>query len=215
MNGLAEARLRLLPSEGVRPRPSRLPRLWARRWRSPREDGCEPAVSVFVTPRAYVRFSAHAGSDLDQEVGGALVGSWRQDRTTGDHFVIVEAVLRARFTRQGSAHVTFTQDTLVDLHDEMDRQHPGRLFVGWYHTHPRMGIFLSGYDTWLHEHFFPEPWQVALVMDPLTPEGGFFVRRKDGSLDPRRYLGFYELLRRRSESVVHWRNLSPVEESGE
>ena len=111
--------------------------------------------------------------------------------------------------------MTFTQDTLLDLHEEMEQQHPGKLFVGWYHTHPGLGVFLSGYDTWLHEHFFPELWQVALVMDPHSPEGGFFVRDKGGGLDPRRYFGFYELLRRRGESVVHWRNLVPVGESGE
>jgi proteasome lid subunit RPN8/RPN11 len=157
---------------------------------------------------------AHAGSDLEQEVGGALLGTWREDRATGRRFVIVEAILRGRFTRQGRAHVTFTQDTLVDLHDEMDERYPGKLFVGWYHTHPGLGVFLSGYDTWLHEHFFPEPWQVALVMDPVLPEGGFFVREKDGTFDPRRYVGFYELIRRRGMSVVRWRNLSPPDESG-
>jgi hypothetical protein len=79
--------------------------------------------------------------------------------------------------------------------------------VGWYHTHPRMGIFLSGYDTWLHDHFFPHPWQVALVVEPHTGAGGFFVRNKENKLDPRKYYGFHELQNRRLESVVNWQNL--------
>ena len=71
-----------------------------------------------------------------------------------------------------------------------------------------MGVFLSGYDLWLHEHFFPAPWQVALVVEPRAGEGGFFVRQRDGTLDPRAYRGFYELLRHGRESVMRWTNLS-------
>jgi proteasome lid subunit RPN8/RPN11 len=210
-----EARIRLLPGEGQWPRPSHSPTAWSRRWLSPWEhDDEDAAVSVFVTPRAYVRLCAHAGSDLEQEVGGGLVGTWRRDRHDGREFVIVDGILRARHTRQGHAHVTFTQDSLVALNDELERRYPGKRLVGWYHTHPRLGVFLSSLDTWLHEHFFPELWQVALVIDPHSLEAGFFVRREDGTLDPRRYLGFHELLRNGRESVVQWRNLQPADGVG-
>ncbi len=190
-----------------------MPLARARLWRAPFEDGCRPAVLLFVTAKAYLRLSAHAGSDLENEVGGALVGTWRVDRRSGVPFVVVEGVLRAPHTRHGRAHLTFTQDSQVALHEALETHYPGKTFVGWYHTHPRMGVFLSGYDLWLHEHFFPEPWQVALVMDPWAVEGGFFVRQQDGWLDPRRYFGFLELPRRRGGSVVHWRNMvqAPVE----
>jgi proteasome lid subunit RPN8/RPN11 len=205
---VTEARVRLLVSDGLAARPSRLPLAWARRWRSATEADACPAVNVFVNRRALVRVGAHAGSDLEQEVGGALVGTWRRERGTGREFVMVDSALRARHTRQGNSHVTFTQDTLVSLHEELEERYPGKLFVGWYHTHPKFGVFLSGYDAWLHEHFFPEPWQVALVVDPQAQEGGFFVWGQDGHLDPRGYVGFYELLPHRRDSVVVWRNLS-------
>ena len=46
-----------------------------------------------------------------------------------------------------------------------------------------MGIFLSSWDTWLHSHFFPEAWQVALVIEPYSKSGGFFIQQPDGALD--------------------------------
>jgi len=207
---MSESHIHLLPSEEPASHCSRIPTPRARRWRSPLEsDEQKPVVSVFVTPRAYVRFCAHAGSDLDHEVGGVLVGERYADETTEEPFIMVEAVLPARHTRQGSAYLTFTQDSLVALNDELEERYPGKEMVGWYHTHPRMGVFLSGYDTWLHEYFFPAPWQVALVIEPHSVTGGFFVRKADGSLDPRRYAGFYELIEDDAQSVVHWRNLEP------
>ena len=206
-----ETRIRLLPEDAAPPAPARLPTGQARRWRSPFEpDGgrTKAAVMIFVTPRAYVRVCAHAGSDLAQEVGGALVGLRRLDRQTGAPFVVVEAAVPARHTRHGPSYLTFTQDSLVAIHDDLDRRHPGRDIVGWYHTHPGMGVFLSGYDLWLHEHFFPAAWQVALVVEPRAGEGGFFVRTDDGELDPHAYRGFYELLRNGRESVMRWTNLA-------
>jgi hypothetical protein len=91
-----------------------------------------------------------------------------------------------------SVYLTFTQDSLVDIHDQIDANYKGQKIVGWYHTHPSMGIFLSHYDTWLHRNFFPEPWQVALVVEPVSATAGFFIRQKQGVLDPTRYFGFYE-----------------------
>jgi proteasome lid subunit RPN8/RPN11 len=57
--------------------------------------------------------------------------------------------------------------------------------VGWYHSHTRSEVFLSEGDLALHKRFFPEPWQVALVMKPHTFQPariGFFFRQADGSM---------------------------------
>ncbi len=178
------------------------------RWYSHHEEpDFTPQIPVFVAKPAYLRLEDHSASDLESEVGGILVGTWSLDAEHRQEFIVIEAALPARFTRQGSVYLTFTQDSLVDLHAEMDEHYPDRQIVGWYHTHPGMGVFLSSYDAWLHRHFFPEPWQVALVIDPLSPAGGFFIRQADGMLDPGRYFGFHELDGNSGESFVHWNNL--------
>jgi proteasome lid subunit RPN8/RPN11 len=202
------ARIRLLPEEPTSPPVGRMPIDRSVRWRSLFEgQEAEAAVRVFLAPRAYVRVCAHAGSDLEHEVGGALAGVWRVDREGGEAFVVVEAALPARHTRFGRSYLTFTHDSLVGIHEDLERRLPGREIVGWYHTHPGMGVFLSGYDQWLHEHFFPAVWQVALVVEPRSSEGGFFLRTADGRLDARAYVGFHELLRNGRESVMRWTNL--------
>lgn len=91
----------------------------------------------------------------------------------------------------------------------MEKRFPDKELVGWYHTHPKMGVFMSDYDTWLHSNFFPLDYQVALVIEPYSLNGGFFIRQSDGTLDPRLYFGFHELHNQNNRSVVHWRNLLP------
>jgi hypothetical protein len=76
-----------------------------------------------------------------------------------------------------------------------------------------MGIFLSHYDTFLHNNFFPEPWQVALVVEPHKSLGGFFIRGTDGSLSPTRYSGCYEMNGNLGRNMVEWNNLQSAEEN--
>lgn len=205
---MATARIRVAPSTNPGPHQASIPVELARRWFSPFEGpGFRPRLAVFVTQAAYGQAVSHAASEGDQEVGGLLAGNWCMDADGARQYILVETALPARFTRQGKVFLTFTQDSLVDLHAEMEERFPDRQIVGWYHTHPGMGVFLSHYDTWLHANFFPEPWQVALVIEPHSDIGGFFVRQENGELDPGRYFGFYEMDGEAAGSVVHWQNM--------
>jgi len=206
--------IRLSPNDTPEPKTASIPEQ-AIRWRSQYEvAGYIAPVSIYVTAKAFIRFCAHAGSDLQNEVGGWLVGKWRADEESGQEFLIVHSVLPALYTRHGSAYLTFTQDSQVAMHAMMEERYPESELVGWYHTHPRMGVFLSSYDTWLHGNFFPHPWQVALVIEPVSATAGFFIPDQEGVLDNRRYYGFHELYNGRKSSVVHWTNLHPDEKKG-
>lgn len=201
--------IRLAPAEVPTPRYGHVPYQRARCWRSPHDghlSGSE--LAVFVTQGVYVNVCAHAASDLDHEVGGWLIGKQRFDPEFKQEFIVVEKIIPAPFTRHGSVFLTFTQDSQVSMHAFLEENYPGKDVVGWYHTHPRMGIFLSEYDTWLHRNFFPYSWQVAMVIEPHRSIGGFFIPGPDGALDPRRYHGFYELTNDSGLSVVAWQNMA-------
>lgn len=210
---MASIGIRISTPTSSRPRKACMPLARSKRWESPHEyKGARPQVKAFLSQSAYCRIILHSTSEMDDEVGGALVGLWCLDRDSDEQFIVVQHMLPARFTRQGSVYLTFTQDTIVDFHDELEKYHNGKRIVGWYHTHPRMGIFLSHYDTWLHNNFFPEPWQVALVVEPHKSLAGFFIRRDDDVLDPTRYFGFYELNGNMGRSMVEWNNLQGTDE---
>lgn len=210
--------IRLLPVETPTPRLGKIPLRYASRWLSDKElaDPRQPGVTVFMTQKAYVRANVHAHSDLDNEVGGWLIGNWRADQQTGEEYIVVERCLPALYTRQGSAYLTFTQDSQVAMFKVMEEKYPEKDLVGWYHTHPKMGVFFSGYDQFLHQHFFPHSWQVALVIEPHSNQAGYFIKERDGTLDGGHYFGFCELTNYRKQSVVRWVNMiNEPEGSGE
>jgi len=59
-----------------------------------------------------------------------------------------------------------------------------RVVVGWYHSHTRSELAFSAEDAELHDRFFPETWQVALILRPerdLSIGARFFFREPDGA----------------------------------
>lgn len=119
----------------------------------------------------------HVESDTTVEQGGVLVGDI--DPATGT------TVITARIPAVGAisevASLRFTHETWDHINAVMERDHPDARMVGWYHSHPHFGIFLSEYDQFIHNNFFSQPWQVAYVVDPLLRQRGFFAW-VDGSL---------------------------------
>ena len=59
----------------------------------------------------------------------------------------------------------------------------GLVPVGWYHSHTRGDLELSDRDLEVHNRWFPEAWQVALVLRPdrMRPtRAAFYVRDAQG-----------------------------------
>lgn len=50
-----------------------------------------------------------------------------------------------------------------------------KIIVGWYHSHPNLGVFFSGTDRYTQRHFFNYPYNVGLVIDPIRNEEKYFI----------------------------------------
>ncbi|MFB3829608.1 MAG: Mov34/MPN/PAD-1 family protein [Bryobacteraceae bacterium] len=113
------------------------------------------------------------------EIGGVLVGSHEGDtvRITAFHALACEHAAGPSFTLSARDFARLEEI----LHATAAA---GREAVGWYHSHTRSGIYLSAADLEIHQRYFPEPWQVALVLRPtsMVTRAGFFARGADGRL---------------------------------
>ena len=109
------------------------------------------------------------------EICGVLVGQWERD--ADGPFVSVTESIRCDVAASRSGEVTFTHEAWNAINREMDTRLAGLKIVGWYHSHPSFGIFLSERDVFIQQHFFSNPGQVAYVVDPLRKMEGVFVWR--------------------------------------
>ena len=136
-------------------------------------------VDILIEAEVMEEVWRHCRSTTSREVAGVLLGGiWRDRRTP---YVYVTRALDARFTHEHQSRVTFTHQSWQDLANRMDALGTEEVVVGWYHTHPGYSVFMSRCDQFIHRHFFG-PYGVALVVDPLAGDCGFF-ENADGQVN--------------------------------
>jgi proteasome lid subunit RPN8/RPN11 len=164
-------------------------------------------LPIFLDRRTADAIERHALSDTSVELGGILLGKECLDTATGLPFVWVTQSLEAKHYANTQASFTYTHDSWEEITRERDRLHPDCDIVGWYHTHPSFGIFLSHHDLFIHQHFFAQPLQVAYVVDPINQSRGFFQWREGGLVQ----VGGYYLTADRGERLALARLVNELE----
>ncbi len=115
----------------------------------------------------------YGSSDTSRELAGVLIGDYK---STGEdsYLVWVNASIKALHTEGGRSNVKFTHETWDYINEVKEKKYKDLKIVGWYHTHPGFGVFLSDYDLFIQNNFFDMPWHVAYVLDPINKKHGFF-----------------------------------------
>lgn len=102
------------------------------------------------------------------EIGGFLLG--RFDAINEEQYVVsLEKFLPITPSAQNRYTVQFGDTAWMEL-EEAFKEYPGLKLVGWFHTHPGHGLFLSAADLREHKALFQSRHQVAMEIDPLTAE---------------------------------------------
>jgi proteasome lid subunit RPN8/RPN11 len=129
-------------------------------------DQRQPRVTIEGEVLRQIR--QHARSNSKTEVCGVLIGD---ENGSG---LSITARIPGLNAAQAGTYVTFTQDTWEHIYKIKDKDYPEQRIVGWYHSHPGFGVFLSDHDTFIHKNFFSSALQVAWVYDPHSDEEGCF-----------------------------------------
>ena len=140
-------------------------------WQSPAGAAVELLLVTHLD--VYADIHDHALDALPNETGGFLLGRVGLDTQRGSWHVTIDESVRVEPLDQNPAHFSFSWREVDRVRSY--REQRGKALIGWYHTHPDMGIFLSETDLEKsHRTLFAEAFQVALVYDPVRGRAGYF-----------------------------------------
>ena len=112
--------------------------------------------------------------------------------------------LRAEHYHATKGSFKFTHDTWSQITERRKRHHPDLEMVGWYHTHPGWSVFLSGMDLFICNNFFNKPLDVALVIDPVNDDRGWFQWSDGPRPQIRATQGFYLITNKYRQSELKY-----------
>lgn len=161
----------------------------------PYESPVEGDLPIFLDLDVLLDMEQHARSDTSVELGGFLLGGQYYDEA-GQPFVVITDSIRAKYYESTKGSFKFTSETWTEFNRERNGFSPDLAMVGWYHTHPDWGVFLSGMDMFICNHFFNRPLDVAYVIDPCRGDRAFFQWTTSGRERCKRTRGFYVIASR-------------------
>ena len=128
--------------------------------------------NLLLSSTSISKMDNHSKSDLSREVGGFLIGTIKDRVTTIIDFIPALA---------GDSKATsfqFSEKDWSSLYKTLDNYDNLEL-VGWFHTHPNFGAFLSSYDQFIQDSFFSDFGRVAIVFDPIREDWAAFLQSNE------------------------------------
>jgi proteasome lid subunit RPN8/RPN11 len=123
---------------------------------------------VSISKEAMSKVIDHVKSAPDKEVIGVLIGKMDND------VLIVEDALSGKMM-EDKKNVVMPGETLAKIADDIVNKKVKGNIIGWYHSHPGYGVFMSEVDNDTQSKLQQfSPYVVALVSDPSTGEFKFF-----------------------------------------
>lgn len=130
---------------------------------------------VYIHKNALSEAKEYAKRAAPNETLGFMLGKVKEWK--GQKYVVIERIVTAE-TDSTQTSTKFKTESLGKVADEiMDDE----IIIGWYHSHPGHGCFLSETDIITHTQQFYNPYNVALVIDPVRGDFKFFKTDDEGN----------------------------------
>jgi len=173
------------------PRQRRSAHLWLdpddrEEYRSQEEKGLE----LFISKVAEEKMRNHTMSMLEErkEAMGLMLGTLHAHE--GGEFTLVREVVTTAL-ESSSVRVRFDKNSYERLFASMDDCGFDFIIVGWYHSHPGHGCFMSSTDIDTQRRLFRERYHSALVFDPVNKNVKAFYL-KDGEVMNRVFAVYWD-----------------------
>ncbi len=134
---------------------------------------------LYITKKSIDTINNHCMDFADRglEVIGFLVGDvFKCKKLT---FSLVKDVISSEL-KSTKISVRFEKDGFHKLFDKLEELNYNYIIVGWYHSHPGMGCFLSPKDIDTQKRMFKKPFHTALVVDPIRGDIKAYKMKDNG-----------------------------------
>jgi proteasome lid subunit RPN8/RPN11 len=140
-------------------------------------------VSVYLAKRSERAIESHLASE-SAELGGLLLGRvFDAPFATASNYAwitLIEESLPSHEYRNSSVSLRMGTEVWSRASPLLQS---GLMVVGWYHSHPDLGVFFSGTDRATQSAFFNYPYALGLVIDPVRKQRKCFFGGASEELD--------------------------------
>lgn len=128
---------------------------------------------ILINPEVLEGLDKWAAKNIEKKRSAILLGDW--SILDGRYVITIQAWIKAKHTQYRKGTVIFTERTLKHAQRMQQAKYPSLKVIGWYRTNPGADVIFDKPDRLIHEKFFNEEWQVAVISDPLLLKTSCFA----------------------------------------
>lgn len=132
------------------------------------------ACLVIVPGAVFEEMMQHLKGDCTVERIGILVGRPYRRPCSEQLLACVDAALPVEDLDATRSRVSIGKRGWTETWKGLASSPEGQM-IGWYHSHPDHGVFLSAVDRKTQALWFVQRWNVAIVVDPIRGEHQAFT----------------------------------------
>ena len=132
-------------------------------------------IQVWFENKCQREINSHLLSSK-KELGGLLIGSVYSNNDNNFNYGLIHIKESVESTEFSSSGVSLTMSP--DVWNSANKISDNKNYViGWYHSHPNLGAFFSGTDKYTQKNFFPNTYNLGLVIDPFNNEQKIYISK--------------------------------------
>lgn len=159
-------------------------------------------LRIYMEDYAHTYLYQYARSSVNGEKLAVLMGKTLV--INGQKTVFISGVVQAKYTEKLKGMETITSRSWKYIEEEIEKYFDGLSIVGWMHSRPSFGAFVTSRDEAYHKKVFNGDSQVFFVVDPIDRADRFYVLNDAAtSLRPvKGYFVYYEKNTRMQEYML-------------
>ncbi|HHW67502.1 MAG: hypothetical protein PWP07_153 [Epulopiscium sp.] len=146
-------------------------------------------IHIYLEDYVYTYLYQYSKLNRGEEKGAALVGYYTEE--FGEKMAIINGAIQFK-SSLAEDKVLLTDEVLNEVKAKLNKYFPDRELMGWMHTQPGYGIFLTTQDIRLQKQFFGKPYQTLMIIDPIENMEAFFLWDKEEVRSAEGYYIYYD-----------------------
>lgn len=139
----------------------------------------DDGLRIYMEDYVHTYLYQYARSSVNGEKLAVLMG--KTEVIDGRKTVFISGVVQARFTEKIKGVETITTQSWKYISEEMEKYFPNLKVVGWMHSRPSFGAFVTSRDEAYHKKVFNNDSSVFFVVDPIDRVDRFYTMNENGS----------------------------------
>lgn len=146
-------------------------------------------IHIYLEDYVYTYLYQYAKLNRGEEKGAALVGYYTEE--LGNKLVVICGAIQFK-NSSAEDGILLTEEIINEVQVQMDKYFPNCELIGWMHTQPGYGIFLTTQDIRLQKQYFPEFYQLLMIIDPIENTEAFFLWDEEEVRSAEGYYIYYD-----------------------